>query len=104
MNIINTQTGDVQLNTPYSTDDDLQNCGLTLWHIATDDEVVAYKTVHADEIKQAADNVIISQIATLEATQARALREMAVNPNDIAKNKLTDIDNQITELRKQLKG
>ena len=42
-NIINTITGNVQLNTTYNTQDDLNSCGLTNWCMATDDEVSAYQ-------------------------------------------------------------
>lgn len=53
-NIIHTN-GEVQLNTPYTTQEDLDSAGLTDWHIATDDEVTAWQTANADEIKQKAD-------------------------------------------------
>lgn len=50
-NIIHT-SGNVQLDTPYTTDEELQSCGLTDWRIATDDEVTAWKVANADKIKK----------------------------------------------------
>lgn len=45
---------------------------------------------------------IKSQIEALEQSQLRALREMALEPNAFAENKLTQIDLQIKELRTQI--
>ena len=46
---------------------------------------------------------ILAQIAELEASQARPIRELTIDTaNSFAKKKLTDIDTQITFLRKQL--
>ena len=53
-------------------------------------------------LKEKNNSKIYNQIQKLEQSQSRALREMIVNPNDYAKNKLIDIDNQIQSLRQQI--
>lgn len=45
---------------------------------------------------------IMEKIELLEQSQARSLREMVVEPNDFAKNKLKDIDEKIKKLREKL--
>ena len=49
-NIIHT-TGSVQLNTSYATDEQLQDCGLTDWRVATDEEVSNWKIETGYDVK-----------------------------------------------------
>jgi len=49
-----------------------------------------------------ANRFLLMQIADVEQSQLRSMREMMISPNDIAKQKLQDIDTQITTLRGQL--
>jgi hypothetical protein len=53
-------------------------------------------------LKPSANIEILAQIAQLESSQLRSLREMIITPNDFAKNKLMEIDIQIKELRNLL--
>lgn len=60
-----------------------------------------------NEIVEANKQVILSQIAELEASQARPLRELEIarqlgEVNEYAKEKVISINAQIEELRKQL--
>jgi hypothetical protein len=68
--------------------------GLTL---ELDNGIYNYK--NSNEVQK---RNIITQIALLENQQtSRLIREAALD-NNFAKNKLTELDNQIKELRKQL--
>lgn len=60
-----------------------------------------FKDSQALKEKQAEILKIKSLITELENTQSRAMREMLINPNDFAKNKLEEIDSQISALRQQ---
>ena len=57
---------------------------------------------HSKLKKERSNFEIKTQIADIEKSQARALREMVINPNDTAKQKLQEIENQIQELRSKL--
>lgn len=46
---------------------------------------------------------VLQQIAELESQQNRPLRELLTSPNDFARNKLIEINNQIQMLRLQLR-
>ena len=56
-----------------------------------------------EETKQNEINNLKGQITSLESKQPRALRELALNPNDAdAKVRLQDIESEITTLREQI--
>ena len=56
-----------------------------------------------EAIDTASNAEIASQITALETQQARPLRELLLDStNEYAKNKMTEIDAQIAELRKGL--
>jgi hypothetical protein len=55
------------------------------------------------EPKELVEKRLKSQITSLESKQPRALRELALNPNDAdAKVRLQDIESEITTLREQI--
>lgn len=100
-NIIHT-SGEFQLNTPYETDKELQDCGLTDWRIATDEEVIAYK--NSDAYKQQQNQIIHSKLDALDAQAGcnRSVREVFINLNQNGFNDIfLNTENQAKELRKQ---
>ena len=115
LNIINTN-GEVQLNTPYSTNEELQACGLTDWQIATDEEVETYK--NSDTYKQELQDKLTQQKIDLQTqidyleriAGVRAFREYMLNKvkdvgtitGEYPNGKTLDIDNQIKYLRGQI--
>lgn len=98
-NIIN-QNGIVQENTPYTSNEELQNCGLTDWRIATDDEVANYKVAHVDEIKAAKKTLFQFQIDELDKKRIRAIAEP--NQKDENTSWLDYYTSQIVDLREQI--
>ena len=68
----------------------------------TDSEISEYETQRQSNIKRAE---LQSQIDELEKNQARAMREIALNKSvDFAMGKLQALDEQISDLREQIKG
>jgi len=56
-----------------------------------------------EQQKELVEKRLKSQIVTLESKQPRALRELALNPNDsVAKVRLQDIESEITTLRSEI--
>lgn len=108
-NIIHTN-GSIQLNTPYTTDEELQSCGLTDWRIATDDEVNAWKSANAEKIKQEHNQAVYNQLMNLDGIAGvRIVREtlLLLGQNgaitaEYPNGKIKDVEAQAEELRNQL--
>lgn len=100
MSTIIHEKGDVQENTPYTTNEELQNCGLSDWRIATDDEVITYNSVHVDEIKELKKANLQSQIDELDKKRIRAIAEPSLKDENTTW--LEYYNTQIIELRAQI--
>lgn len=64
----------------------------------TEEYIAKQKQIEKEKITKET----LCKIYDLEQEQFRAIREMIVNPNDFAKNKLIDIDKKIKDLRSKL--
>lgn len=102
-NIIHS-SGDVQENTPYTSNDELNACGLTDWRIATDDEVSAYNAAHAEEIKEVKIINLQMQIEELDKKSIRALREGGIKDEATGQTWIEYYTAQIVALRMQIAG
>jgi hypothetical protein len=102
MNIINITTGEVLVDQPYETIEDLKTYNLDInWRLATfedNDYIVKYLNNRDTMIKL--NNIDIQSIST------RYQREFALNNsslvNSIAYEKIQEIENKAIELRSQI--
>ena len=95
-------SGEVQLNTPYSSDEELHSCGLSDWRIATDVEVNSFDFTQYPYLKQIRINTLQASINDLDFKCIRAIRELTIKDESTGQTWLEYYNEQIIALRDEI--
>ena len=96
MSAIIDNNGNIQLNTPYESVNDLIAYGLSDWRFASNEEIQAFQ---AQQQSIDNNNNLLAQIADIENKSLRGLRDAFLRQDTTF---LSQYDAQITALRAQL--